>query len=62
MATGLDIGECQFGLNLRESLLIGVHLRFHFLLREQGRNRRGVTIVTRGRSTPDHMPGFDQGL
>jgi hypothetical protein len=30
------MGECRRGLNLRESLLISVHLRFHFLLRDQG--------------------------
>jgi hypothetical protein len=56
------MGDCQIGPNLRESLLIGVHLRFHFLLRDQGRNRRRVTTVILGRSAPDRAPGFDQGL
>jgi hypothetical protein len=56
------MGECQFGLDLRVSLLIGVHLRFHFLLRDQGRNRRRVTIVILGRTAPNRVPGGDQGL
>ena len=43
-------GRMQFGANPRESLLIGVHLRCHFLLRDQGRNRRRATIVILGRS------------
>jgi hypothetical protein len=56
------MGECQFGLNLRRSFLIGVHLRFHFMSRDQDRNRRRVTIVILGRTAPDRVAGFDQEL
>jgi hypothetical protein len=55
------MGECQSGRNLREFLLIGVHRRFHFLLRDQSRNPRRVTIVILERSAPDRVPRFDQG-
>ena len=35
-ATGLNMGECQLGLNLRECQHIAVHLRSHILLHDQG--------------------------
>jgi hypothetical protein len=50
------MGQCRFGLNPRESLPIGVHLGFHFLLRGQSGNRRRVTIVILGRSAPSGVP------
>jgi hypothetical protein len=44
-AIGLNMGECQFGPNLRESLLIGLDLRFHFLL-TRSRPRAGIRSGT----------------
>jgi hypothetical protein len=43
-------------------LLIGVHLRFHFLSRDHGRNRRSGTVVILGRSASVRAQGRDQGL
>ena len=42
------------------SLLIRVHLRFHFLLPEQARNRRGGTIRDLGRNAPEHARRVQQ--
>jgi hypothetical protein len=42
------------------SLLIRVHLRFHFLLPEQARNRRGATIVISGETLQNRRGGVQQ--
>ena len=42
------------------SLLICVHLRFHFLLPEQPRNRRRSTVVIRGRDAPGGRQSIQQ--
>src|ERR1700722_15526874 len=44
--------------HLCSSLLIRVHLRFHFLLPEQARNRRGGTIVISGETTIGRRSGL----
>jgi hypothetical protein len=46
----------------RASLLICVHLRFHFLVPEQVRYRRGGTIATSGASTAPLFATNDQTL
>jgi hypothetical protein len=46
---------CVQACHLRASLLIRVHLRFHFLLPGQRRNQPRGTIVILGRSDPDRV-------
>ena len=59
---GSDLNRWPHQYHRRASLLVCVHLRFHFLVPEQVRYRRGGTIATSGGSTATLFATNDRTL